>query len=547
MTTSILVLGGTHHVGRAVVEEALARGHAVTTLNRGQSGTAVAGRRGAPRRPHRRRRPGRGARGRHLGRRRRHLVVRTPGGADLGAAAVAGGRRTTPTSRRARSTPGRSRTGSTSRHRWSTARPEPRPPTTPPTSGAASWRRCEFDGDVLLARAGLILGPYERVGRMPWWFRRISAGGRVPAPGPYDRPLQYIDARDLAAFALDRPVGTFDTVSRPGHTTIGLLLDEAVRVSGADAELVWLSPETIERAEVSGWTELPIWVPPTGELAACTTANVEAAYDAGLRCRPMPETVARHLGLAAGRGLPEGLVARRHRAGRRRGGAAVGRGGRPQRPTARPTRWGEPSFGLVRAKARPSGVAAVPNATVPGSSTGFLNATSTRTASGSRFSTAARQPRHAPHPVGDLAREAERLRGEPVAGGSGCGRPRPRRTAGPGRPAAATRRCRRDVRERRRLACRRPVVGRSRGASNVEVSSHTGSPRACTEVSEVEDPPLRVRAEPADRTVTWSVSSRPAGRCWVSEFSRCTVPMAGNGNEPSVMIARCRGKASRCG
>ncbi len=43
MTTSILVLGGTHHVGRAVVEEALARGHAVTTLNRGQSGTPVPG------------------------------------------------------------------------------------------------------------------------------------------------------------------------------------------------------------------------------------------------------------------------------------------------------------------------------------------------------------------------------------------------------------------------------------------------------------------------------------------------------------------------
>src|SRR5579864_3826099 len=34
----ILVLGGTHHVGRSVVEEALARGHTVTTLNRGTSG-----------------------------------------------------------------------------------------------------------------------------------------------------------------------------------------------------------------------------------------------------------------------------------------------------------------------------------------------------------------------------------------------------------------------------------------------------------------------------------------------------------------------------
>jgi len=33
----LLVLGGTHHVGRSVVEVALERGDTVTTLNRGVS------------------------------------------------------------------------------------------------------------------------------------------------------------------------------------------------------------------------------------------------------------------------------------------------------------------------------------------------------------------------------------------------------------------------------------------------------------------------------------------------------------------------------
>src|SRR5215467_4959784 len=39
----LLVLGGTHHVGRAVVETAVARGDEVTTVNRGLTGTDVAG------------------------------------------------------------------------------------------------------------------------------------------------------------------------------------------------------------------------------------------------------------------------------------------------------------------------------------------------------------------------------------------------------------------------------------------------------------------------------------------------------------------------
>ena len=116
-------------------------------------------------------------------------------------------------------------------------------------------------------------------------------------------------------------------MSRPGHTTIGLLLDEAVRVSGADAELVWLTPETIERAEVSGWTELPIWTPPTGELAALHDSDTSKAYDAGLRCRPMPDTLRDTWAWLQAEGYPDGLVTSGHRTGRRGRGTAVGRAG----------------------------------------------------------------------------------------------------------------------------------------------------------------------------------------------------------------------------
>jgi nucleoside-diphosphate-sugar epimerase len=153
-----------------------------------------------------------------------------------------------------------------------------------------------FPGLALLARAGLILGPHEDVGRLPWWLTRIAEGGRVLAPGPRERKLQYIDARDLAQWMLScaeqRVVGAFNVVSEPGHTTMQELLEACVEVTGSDAELVWTSPEDIDAAGVAPWTQLPIWAPPTGELVGLHDCDVSAALHAGLRCRPVQETVA---------------------------------------------------------------------------------------------------------------------------------------------------------------------------------------------------------------------------------------------------------------
>ena len=55
---------------------------------------------------------------------------------------------------------------------------------------------------ALLVRAGLILGPYENIGRLPWWLNRVARGGPVLAPGPRELPLQYVDVRDLAEWIL---------------------------------------------------------------------------------------------------------------------------------------------------------------------------------------------------------------------------------------------------------------------------------------------------------------------------------------------------------
>ena len=56
-------------------------------------------------------------------------------------------------------------------------------------------------------------------------------------------------------------------MSHRGHATMGSLLDAAVDASGGRAELVWVEPKIVEDAGIAAWTELPIWLPPTGEAA----------------------------------------------------------------------------------------------------------------------------------------------------------------------------------------------------------------------------------------------------------------------------------------
>jgi nucleoside-diphosphate-sugar epimerase len=152
------------------------------------------------------------------------------------------------------------------------------------------------DDRALLARPGLIIGPYENAYRLPWWLRRMERGGQVLAPGDPARPLQYIDVRDMADWVLSaaqrRLAGAFNVISRPGHTTMSELLTEVAQVTGGAAELVWVPQDRILEAGIAPWTELPIWLPSGPEYDAEDSIDVSAAFAAGLKARPVRETVA---------------------------------------------------------------------------------------------------------------------------------------------------------------------------------------------------------------------------------------------------------------
>ncbi|MFJ8582855.1 NAD-dependent epimerase/dehydratase family protein [Micromonospora sp. NPDC093277] len=290
----LLVLGGTGFVGGAVVSEAVRRDWSVTVFNRGLHGEVPAG-------VHR---------------------VRGDRTAPDGLAALSGGAwdlvvDTWDGAPRAVRDAARALVGAVPQYVYvssGSVYAEPVPPGVGEEAPTVEAEVDAADGDyprnkaggeraavqvfgdrALLARAGLILGPGEDIGRLPWWLRRIARGGEVLAPGPRDLPVQYIDVRDLASWLLDRGAegagGAYNVIGRTGHATMGELLDAAVTATGSDPTLRWTDPEPILAAGVEPWNDLPIWIPRGHAYRWLQERGVERAYASGLVCRPVAETV----------------------------------------------------------------------------------------------------------------------------------------------------------------------------------------------------------------------------------------------------------------
>ncbi|MEO7261707.1 MAG: NAD-dependent epimerase/dehydratase family protein [Jatrophihabitantaceae bacterium] len=166
-------------------------------------------------------------------------------------------------------------------------------------SAPYGWRKAGAERAVLRAfgehrcsilRAGLIVGPQDRVGRLPWWLDRLARGGPTLVPGAAEDELRLIDARDIAEFALLRPVGTFEVTGPAHQINRGQLLAEAREVTGSDAEFIWVGEDYLVSAGVEGWTELPLWVP-AAEAPGLWAHDTSAAEAAGLACRSVRDTL----------------------------------------------------------------------------------------------------------------------------------------------------------------------------------------------------------------------------------------------------------------
>jgi 2'-hydroxyisoflavone reductase len=149
-------------------------------------------------------------------------------------------------------------------------------------------------GRVTTIRPGLIVGPGDRTDRFTYWPVRVARGGEVLAPGNPGDPIQTMDARDLAnwvAHCVDQRVtGVFNATSGAGET-FGDVIYGCQKLLNPKAELSWLPHEFLLEQGVQEWSDLPFWVNPDGELGGAWSVNVARATAAGLRHRPIGETI----------------------------------------------------------------------------------------------------------------------------------------------------------------------------------------------------------------------------------------------------------------
>jgi 2'-hydroxyisoflavone reductase len=156
-------------------------------------------------------------------------------------------------------------------------------------------------GRTTVIRPGLIVGPDDNTDRFTWWPARAARGGEFIAPGSPGDPFQVIDARDLAAFTIKaaelNTTGTYNLVSNANGFKFGELAAACIAAAHKQARpaaaprAVWIPAAFLEEQKVEPWSEMPVWLPATGDEAAFAGTSNAAAVAKGLEITPLRKTV----------------------------------------------------------------------------------------------------------------------------------------------------------------------------------------------------------------------------------------------------------------
>ena len=116
-------------------------------------------------------------------------------------------------------------------------------------------------------------------------------------PAPRECPLQFIDARDLAAFIVgiaERGVGgTFNATGATGLLEFGTLIDALQAAAPGAPAPAWIDAATLLRHGVEPWVSLPLWLPASeADHAGFMRIDTRRAQAQGVTTRALADTIA---------------------------------------------------------------------------------------------------------------------------------------------------------------------------------------------------------------------------------------------------------------
>lgn len=162
----------------------------------------------------------------------------------------------------------------------------------------------ELPGRALHVRPGLIVGPEDPTDRFTYWPCRVARGGEVLAPGDPRQPVQFIDARDLAAWIVRqveaKATGVYNATGPREALGMGAFLEACRAALGKDARFTWVDEAFLLEREVRPFSELPLWMP--AAQAGFSAISSRKAQEAGLTYRPLAETIQETATSRQGRG-----------------------------------------------------------------------------------------------------------------------------------------------------------------------------------------------------------------------------------------------------